>query len=440
VGALTEAETKYEILRATLTDDHPQVLALGKQILRHQGEIARLLRSSRKNLTQQRKQLQAKIDEAMSSLEAYPDKELQLARHTRDVEVGQKLYSFLLEKFQEAEILEASTTIDKRIVDAANLPHRKTTPKRAQLVLTGALGGLALAFAAVYLAHLLQRRLHTIEAVKESVPYPVYGTVPAVAANGKKRARKRGDDADRRLVPAAVWAESHSAAAESFRAMAVNVSLAPGVEGRGRIVQVTSAQPGEGKSTTVSNLAVALSSSGARVLLVDLDLRKPVQHRTWSLRRAPGYSDLVAQGGGPNRALQLLQHEKGFDVEVLTAGARLPDTLGALMGSTLESMLAYWATRYDYVLVDSPPTFVADAAIIGRHTDLILLVARPGVLERGPARHAVESLARLDVHKGLVLNGVERKHAESYYEYGGYAYAQAYGIAPDPDDKQAASS
>jgi capsular exopolysaccharide synthesis family protein len=447
VGALNEAETQHAVLRATLTPDHPQVISTAKQIDLHQKEIARLLRSSRKNLTQQRKELQSKIDEAMSSLAAYPDKELQLARHTRDVEVGQKLYAFLLEKFQEAEILEASTTIDKRIVDAANLPHRKTTPKRAQLVLTGALGGLALAFAAVYLAHLLQRRLQTIEAVKESIPYAVYGTVPAVdrkAANGKKRGQKRGkkgaDDPGKRLTPAALWAESHGSPAEAFRAMAVNVSLAPGVEGRGRIIQVTSAQPGEGKSTTVSNLAVALSSSGARVLLVDLDLRKPVQHRAWSLRRAPGYSDLVAQGGGPSRAVSLLQHEKQFDIDVLTAGARLPDTLGALMGATLESMLAFWATRYDYVLVDAPPVFVADTAIIGRHADLVLLVARPGVLERGPARQAVESLARLDVHKGLVLNGVERKHADSYYEYGGYAYAQAYGIAADQDDKQAAGS
>src|SRR5690606_25472310 len=144
--------------------DHPELIILGNQIARHQKEIERLLKSSQKNLIQQRKELQAKIDQAMSSLATYPEKELQLARHTRDVEVGQKLYAFLLEKFQEAEILEASTTIDKRIVDAANLPHRKTTPKRGQLVLTGSLGGMMLAFAAVYLAHLLQRRLQTIEA------------------------------------------------------------------------------------------------------------------------------------------------------------------------------------------------------------------------------------------------------------------------------------
>lgn len=436
VGALTEAETQYAVLRATLTDDHPQVIALGQQIKRHQREIKQLLRSARKNLTEQSATIQAEIDEAMSSLEAYPEKELQLARHKRDVEVNQKLYSFLLEKFQEAQILEASTTIDKRIVDAAALPHRRASPQRAKLVLTGLLGGLALAFVAVYVGHLLQRRLPTVEAVKDAIPFPVYGSTPAIddKLGGKK---KVGEEPRTRLVPAAIWRDTHGPAAEAFRALAVNVSLAPAVPGRGRIVQVTSSQPAEGKSTIASNLSVALASSGAKVLVIDLDLRKPVQHRSWGLRRAPGYSDLVAQGGGPRQARSLLQRDDAHSLDILTAGPKLPDTLGALMGSTLESMLAYWSERYDYVVVDSPPVFVADTTVIGRHSDLVLVVARPGATERATARHALELLSRLPGHKGLVLNGIERKHADSYYYGGGYQYAQNY--APADDDQQAAS-
>jgi tyrosine-protein kinase Etk/Wzc len=440
VGALTEAETQYAVLRATLTDDHPAVIGLGSQIKRHQKEIQRLLRSAQKNLTQQRKDLEARIVESMDSLSAYPEKELKLARHMRDVEVNQKLYGFLLEKFQEAQILEASTTIDKRIVDTAALPHRKTSPQRAKLVITGGLGGLAFAFFTVYLAHLLQRKLATIEAVKNAIPYPVYGTTPAID-NKTPGKRQSKTEPERRLVPAAVWSDTHGAAAESFRALAVNISLAPAVPGRGRIVQVTSSQPGEGKSTIASNLAVALASSGAKTLIIDLDLRKPVQHRAWGIRRGPGYSDLIAQAGGPKQARSLLQHNETFNVDILTAGPRLPDTLGALMGDTLESMLAYWSEQYDYVIVDSPPVFVAGTAIIGRHADLVIVVARPGVTERATARHGLELLSRLPGHKGLVLNGVERKHAESYYYGGAYNYAATYGAAADDDDgdQQAAS-
>ncbi|MCA9653409.1 MAG: AAA family ATPase [Myxococcales bacterium] len=436
VAALTEAETERSVLRATLTDDHPRVVALDEQIRQRQGEITKLLRSAQRNLTSRRIEIDRELEESMSSLSAYPDKELELARRRRDVEVSQRLYSFLLEKFQEAEILEASTTTDKRIVDPAGLPHRPTSPARTILVLTGSLGGLIVAFLAVYLAHLLQRRLTTVEAVKEEVPYPMYGTVPAVGsakATGGRRARAAPNQ---RLSLDAVWAETHGPPAEAFRALAVSVSLIPAVPGRGRLVQVTSSQPGEGKSTVISNLAISLAKAGARVLVIDLDLRKPVQHRYWGFPRAPGYSDLLARGSGPAKANDMLRSSEAWGVSVLTAGTKLPDTMGALMGQTLESMLAYWSERYDYVLLDSPPAFVSDAALLGRHADLILLVARPGVVERANLRQAASTLLRLEAAKGLVLNHVERKHVEYYYG-GDYYYARAYESADD--DRQAAS-
>jgi capsular exopolysaccharide synthesis family protein len=212
--------------------------------------------------------------------------------------------------------------------------------------------------------------------------------------------------------------------------------------GRGRIVQVTSSQPAEGKSTVISNLAVALSKAGASVLVVDLDLRKPVQHRVWGMRRSPGYADLVAKGEGPKQAVAALQKRKDFDINVLTAGTKLPDSLRVLMNQNLESMLVYWSERYDYVLVDSPPAFVADTTVVAKHADLVLVVARPGVVERGNVKQALESLGRVDAAKGLVLSAVERKHAEYYYG-NAYYYQQSYG-SPSSDDsgddeKQAAS-
>jgi tyrosine-protein kinase Etk/Wzc len=416
VGSLTESELQYAVLRATLTDDHPRVVILGRQIAHHQAEIRGLLRSAQRNLAQQRKELDVRIAGSMDSLSNYPAKELQLARHMRDVEVNQKLYLFLLEKHQEAQILEVSTTIDKRIVDGAALPHRKTSPRLAKLVVTGLLASLAFMFIIVYLAHALQRRLQTVEAIKKAIPFPIYGSVPVIGPKTANQRRKAG--ASRDLGPSVVWDQSAGSAAESFRALAVNISLAPAVSGHGRIVQITSSQPGEGKSTVASNVAVALASSGARVLLVDLDLRKPVQHRTWGLRREPGYGDLVAQRGGPAQVLALLQHDSTHNLDIVTAGPKLPDPLSALMGPTLEGVLTYWAERYDYVIIDSPPIFVAGTAVIGRHADLVVVVARPSVTERAGSRHALELLSRIDVHKALVLNGIEPKHTESYYYYG----------------------
>jgi len=434
VAALTEAETKHSVLRATLTADHPEVVALGEQIALRQQKVKRLLRSAKKNLSTRRTEIEREVATAMGSLSAYPDKELQLARLRRDVEVDQRLYSFLLEKFQEAEILEASTTIDKRIVDAAALPHSRSSPARAKLIGTGVLAALLCAFGMVYVAHLLQRKLVTVEAVKAAVAYPVYGTVPALGTVSARKAKAKRNGKSRpaaaRLAHGAVWSETHGAGAEAFRALAVSVSFAPAAPSRGRIVQITSSQPGEGKSTVISNLAIALAKAGSTVLVVDLDLRKPVQHRAWGLRRTPGYSDGLTQSGGPVRARGLLQRVDEWGIDVLTAGSKLPDTMGALTTDTLEAMLAHWAQEYDYVLIDSPPAFVPDTAIVARHADLLLMVVRPGSAERGNVHQAVETLARLDASKGLVLNYVQRKHSEYHYGYGsGYYYAHGYGYA-----------
>ncbi len=427
VGTLTENETKLAVLRATLTPDHPQVQQLEAEVSLQRTEISRLMRSAQKNLSSRRAQLQHEIDDAMGALAAYPDKELQLARHMRDVEVNQRLYAFLLEKHQESEILEASTTTDKRIVESAALPHQQDSPRRAKLFTTGLLGGVFCSLFAVYLVGALQRRIDTVKDLKTIAPYAVYGTVPGVE-NAKKAER---------LTPTEIWSNPHDGPSEAFRALAASVSLAPAVPGRGRIVQVTSSQPGEGKSTIIANLAVALSKAGHRVLLIDLDLRRPVQHRGFKVVRGPGYADLISKGGGPKQVAELLQNVSDCDMQILTAGSKLPDTLGAVMTPSLPGLLAHCAERYDYVLVDSPPAFVADTSVISRHADLLLMVGRPGVAERATTRQAVDLLARIDVAKGLVLNGVTRRHDESSYGSSYYSYRSRYGEGPTTTAKSA---
>jgi capsular exopolysaccharide synthesis family protein len=400
-----------------LTEEHPQVTTLAAQVELQRGEVARQMKSAQKTLSARRAQLEHEVQAAMGALASYPEKELQLARRMRDVEVDQRLYAFLLEKHQESEILGASTTTDKRIVEAAALPHRKASPRRGKLFLGGALAGLFAAMGAVWLFHALQRRVDTVKDLKTLAPYAVYGTVPAVDGATKGE----------RLTPTNVWSDAHGGPAEAFRALAASVSLMPAVAGRGRIVQVTSSQPGEGKSTVIANLAVALSKAGARVLLIDLDLRRPVQHRGFAVRRGPGYADLIAKAGGPAQVQELLQPAKIAELQLLTAGSKLPDTLGAVMTPVLPGLLAHCSEQYDYVLVDSPPAFVADTTMVARHVDLLLLVGRPGTAERNTTRQAVDLLGRVDVAKGLVLNGVSRRHDE--YGYGGayYSYHQRYG-------------
>lgn len=433
IGALTEAETQVAKLSASLTPDHPKLVELQRQLGKQRKEVQRLLGTARKNMGSRMANLKRDRDAAAAALTDFPAKNLQLARLMRDVEVSQKLYAFLLERYREAEILEASTTIDKRIVETANVPHDMASPRRGRIWASGLAAALMAAVAAAWLSHALRRRLSSVDDVAAEFDFGVYGVVPKLDESAKRSQR---DNA--RLPHDVIWAETHSPAAEAFRALCVSVTMTPAEAGRGRVIALSSSQQGEGKSTVVSNLAVSLARSGSSVLVVDLDLRRPVQHREWRVKRDGGYTNLLADGRASDFEKYVRSQECGVDV--ITAGQRVPDSLPSLMSPKLVDFIEAARKRYDYVLLDSAPSFVPDGSVVAQHADLLLVVARPGVLQRAHARRARVVWGRLSAPKGLVLNAVDREHGgdEGYYYYGGgYTYASEYtqSEAAESDDE-----
>lgn len=433
VQGLTEAETTFEMLRASHTAEHPRVHELERALALRKREVAGLMRSAQQNLSHQKAQIQQALDASNEAMKQYPERQIELARLMREMGASERVYTLLLEKHEEAQIMKASTTTDKRIVDAAVLPHRRTSPRRGMLVAFGILGGFFAAATAAFVANLLERRIDTVDGVREEAPFPTYGTVPLIADESVSVEQ---------LTPEEVWAKPHEAAPEALRALAVSASLLPTTGEDGRVIMVTSSQPREGKSTIASGLAVAMARMGKRILVVDLDLRKPVLHRVWKVPRAPGYSDLLSQGGAPQELHRLAHERADFSTTILTAGTPLPDTVAAIVAPALPKLLAAWCREYDWVVIDSPPAFVAETAVLAQQADLVLLVARPGVVERANLRHAIEALERVDVPRGLVLNGVAREHTGYYYGSGYYYYHSNYGrdaAGEKTGDKRAAS-
>ncbi len=432
IGALTEAETHVATLSATLTADHPKLVEKKRQLAKQRTQVQRLLGTARKNVGSRMANLKRERDSAAAALTDFPAKNLQLARLMRDVEVSQKLYAFLLERFREAEILEASTTIDKRIVEGANVPHAMASPRRVRIWASGFAAAIIAAFLTAWLSHTLRRRLSSVDDVAAEFDFGVYGVVPKL---GEAAGSKRRDNA--RLPHETIWAETHSPAAEAFRALCVSVTLTPTEAGRGRVIALSSSQQGEGKSTVVSNLAVSLARSGSSVLVIDLDLRRPVQHREWRVKRDGGFTNLLAHGKISDIG-DFVRHQ-ACGVHVLTAGQRVPDSLPSLMSPKLGELIETARLRYDYVLLDSAPSFVPDGSVVAQHADLLLVVARPGVLQRAHARRARVVWSRLSAPKGLVLNAVERDHGgdEGYYYYGGgYTYASEYTQSDATDNEE----
>jgi len=266
----------------------------------------------------------------------------------------------------------------------------------------GLLGGL------IFLREWSDTTLKTIEEIRSSLPLPVLGAVPAfeaVAGHG-------GGPLKSALC---YFHRPGSPAAEAYRS--VRTALAVCLQDEQRVIQVTSPEPGDGKSTLIANLALAVAQSGRRVLLMDADLRKPTLHTLFGLRRNIGISEVVA---GEIDLLDAAQPTVVDGLSVLTAGAEVASPAELLASSKFERLLSRAGSEYDVVLVDTPPLLaVSDPCIVAQRTDGLILVLRLARNRRAIARKAAELLQTNHVRViGVVANGADADDDSYGYSYG----------------------
>ena len=213
---------------------------------------------------------------------------------------------------------------------------------------------------------------------------------------------------------------------EAYNMLRTNLSFALAEAGDCRMVMITSALQGEGKSITATNLAITLAEAGYRVLLVDCDLRRPKLGRLLSLKSQVGLSDILLK---PSLLSEnVLRYRKGL--HVILAGSIPPNPSELLNSVRMEALLTKLRGSYDYIILDTPPVgVVTDAAVLAAHTDGVLFVVRTGQSERGPVTQAVEQLeygnARI---LGFVMTCVPLEDTNygyskyRYKKYGRYGY------------------
>ena len=179
-----------------------------------------------------------------------------------------------------------------------------------------------------------------------------------------------------------------------------------------KAVVVSSSVPKEGKSTVSANLAAAIAQLGRRVLLVDADMRCPVQHHIWNINNVAGLSNVIVS----QTEFQNTVQEVMTNLDVLTAGVMPPNPMALLDSQRMASLVNYFTQVYDFVIIDAPPLVVAaDALTLGKMTDGILLVARLDLLDFSSAASAKEALDRsYQKVLGLVVNGVNMPNQHYY--------------------------
>jgi non-specific protein-tyrosine kinase len=207
--------------------------------------------------------------------------------------------------------------------------------------------------------------------------------------------------------------EPHSPAAEAYRSLAANLQFAY-ADRQLQTIGITSAAEGEGKSTTVANLAIALAQSGRRVIVVDADLRRPGQHALFGVEREGGLANVLL---GDQAAQLPLQDTQAAGVRLLTSGPSPANPLEALASRRFDQVLALARAQADFVLVDTPPAgALADTAVLAPRLEGILLVVSAGRTKRDRARRAREQLERVNANLlGVVLTDV--RALDKLYRY-----------------------
>jgi tyrosine-protein kinase Etk/Wzc len=348
-----------------------------------------------------------------------PETQQELLRLKRDVEVSNQIYTLLLSKTQELDIVRAGTVGNVRIIDFAEVNTSKPVkPKKALIVVMATMLGGMLAVAIVLVQKAMHKGVEDPNEI-EAIGLPVYASVPysdyqeKLAGFGARKAKNK---------PKSLLALDNPAdlSIEALRSLRTSLHFAM-MEAKNNLIAISGPSPGVGKSFVSVNLAAVLAQSGKKVLIIDADMRKGYLQTQFGLKWDDGLSDYLSG------RLNLEQVTKPTTVEglsVITRGQIPPNPSELLMHSNFSKLVAEVSAAYDIVIVDTPPILaVTDPAIVSAHTGTTLLVTRFGqnhIKEIELTRNRFEQNGT-DV-KGVVFNGVVKKASNAYGYYGYYNY------------------
>ncbi len=394
---LQELKQKRQELAMRFVGDHPSITAIDSQI----------------------DSLTAQLNGVTGRIQRLPDVEQNVLRLMRDVKVNTELYQALLNDVQQLKLMKASKVGTARLVDPASVPLKPVRPNRPLIVAVAVGLGVLAGLLMVVVRRSLDGGLTDADEIEQHTGLTVYATIP----QSQQQARKFGGA--RPLPGLLALQEPEDPAMESLRSFRTALQFAL-VGSRNRIVVITGPAPGVGKSFIAANFAAILGAGGKRVALVDADLRRGGLNHRFGSRRSPGLSDVLL--GTPLDKVVQRQVAPGLDF--LPTGTQAPQPADMLNSPGMEALIDELKSRYDVVLIDSPPVLAAaDAGILASRAGAVFLVARADVTTASELQATDKAIRHAggDV-KGVLFNGlhVEGRWYRSHYHFGKYRYMNQY--------------
>jgi polysaccharide biosynthesis transport protein len=453
-----EAQSQLAIEQARYRSNHPTVANLqrqtdslrsllesrAQQVLGAQfqgrdgniqlGELRETLTANLLDAEAERASLITQTEALRRTLSAYRSRASALPRLTqsqgeleRKLKAAQSTYETLLTRLQEVQVAENQNVGNARVISDAEIPEQESGPSKKLFVVAGGAAGILLALSLAFLIDLCDRSVKTIQEAKDLFGYTLLGLIPAydkLSAPPRNRlgnslgnplGNRLGNRLTEQTLPKIFPRDlPRSPISEAYHMLQANLKFLSS-DKELRVVVVTSSVAQEGKSTIAANLAASAAQVGRRVLLVDADMRYPQQHHIWDLINVSGLSNVIVGQQELGTAIQSAM--PGLDV--LPAGVVPPNPVALLDSKRMASLIRTFSEDYDLVIIDTPPLIgVADAAIIGKMSDGILLAVRPGVVDTTRASAAKEFLMQSGQPVlGMVANGVltDKEHNSYFY-------------------------
>ena len=413
---LSEMQFRLNELLQRYTDKHPAVLQLKDQISEMES-----------NLREQ----------------GVSGEEMEYMRLAREDEANKKLYTMFKEKLEEARISEAQKVSDISVVDPAIMPTGSAGADKKSAIMLSGLLGLVVGVVLAFVLESLDTSIGTIEDVENITKLSVLGVVPSIKITRQEREKnifrkwlhaafpfleKRSDEPYVRLI---VHNDPKSPISEAYRTIRTNLKLNPAMKS----ILITSSHTGEGKTSIVTNLGIAIAQTGARVVLVSSDMRRPTLARTFGVEEEPGLSEVIGGSVDLDAALRSvsdmmlgeikldkIMESPGIENVFILPAGRLPVNPAELLESkSCRDIIEELKRRFDVVILDSPPVLpVTDAVLLAGRVDGVILAYEAGRTARSAlARAKTQIEASGTKILGIVLNHIkaetEMPASQAYY-------------------------
>jgi polysaccharide biosynthesis transport protein len=422
-----EADLKIQVaqLSTQFGPSYPKLAQLSSQLKEVETEIqaemrkvAARLRGDYLAAAQRESMLHSALEKQKQEANKLNESAIEYSLLKRDVDSNRTLYEGLLERLKEAGVTAGLRSNNFRIVDVARVPTSPSGPNIPKNLGFALALGLSTGIGLAFLLESMDNTVRTPEQAQIISALPSLGMIPLGSRRSKEVAgsQKLSLASSKEAVELVTQSRPRSQMAESYRALRTSLLLTF-VGGPPKVILITSALPAEGKTTTSVNSAIVLAQKGARVLLIDADLRRPSIHKTLGMGPKIGLSNVLTGNAILQQAI--IPSTVLPNLFILPAGTPPPNPAELLASVEMKNALEELRQQYDHIVIDTPPTLsVTDAVIMSTSADAVVLVIRSGQTTKPALRRARDILMQVNARVcGVLMNAVDLNSADYYYHY-----------------------